>query len=143
MSVAVMMASVWMFAWISTATAGSYNFSWKNNLNMFTYSNNANAVCTDIKTELQMAGKTVASHTIPRLAANEKADFQLSSPVCTSIKFTATCSFRDSAGKNKTETKSYTRTTNCWGGEGYLSPSPMNRDWTTFELNYYCTPPCR
>lgn len=143
MGFAVMVAAVCLFTGINIAMAESYNFSWKNNMNMFTYSDNADAVCANIKTELQVGGKTMASYTIPRLAANEQAGFQLSSLACTSIKFTATCSFRDCTGQKKTETKQYTRTTNCWGGEGYLSPSPMNKTWTTFELNYYCTPPCR
>jgi len=143
MGLVVMMATVCLFAGINMAMAASYNFSWKNNMNMFTYSNNADAVCTNIKTELQLAGSTVASYTIPRLAADEQAGFQLSSPVCSSIKFTATCTFKDSAGQRKTETKHYTRTTNCWGGDGYLSPSPMNKSWTTFQMDYYCTPPCQ
>jgi hypothetical protein len=56
MGFVVMVVVVCLLTGISIAMAQTYSFSWKNNLNMFTYSENADAVCTNIKTELQLGG---------------------------------------------------------------------------------------
>ena len=141
MSLAAMTVTACMVTGIGLASAASYNFSWKNNMNMFTYSNNPDAVCSNIKTEILVGNSAVASNIIPSLRANEQSSFTLNAPACTSTRFTATCTFKDYNGKKVTATKN--KTDICWGGEGYLSPSPMNKSWTTFQIDYYCTPPCR
>lgn len=133
LSFAVVVA-VCMVAGVGSASAASYTFSWKNNMNMFTYSNNKDAVCKVI-TELRTGAGAVATNTTPILHAEEKSTFTLSAPVCNLLKVTATCTFKDYEGKTKTETK--TMTNICKGGEGYLSPSPLSKQWTTFQISLY------
>lgn len=141
MSIAIIMAVVCMLGGINAASAASYTISWKNNMNMFTYSNNADAVCSNIKTAVYFGAAVMDQKTISSLAAEAQSSVTVSSPMCSHILLSATCMFRDHDGKTKTETKN--KQVMCWGGETYMSPAPMNQDWTTFEINYYCTPPCK
>ena len=131
---AILMTILCAMAWVGTAAAESYNFSWKNNMNMFTYSHNSDALC-NVTTELRTGKGAVASKTIPSLRAEEQMSITLSAPVCNLVKISATCTFKDYAYQKKTETKEMTTT--CQGGEGYLSPSPMSQTWTTFSINLY------
>lgn len=126
-----------VFALASSAAAGSYSFSFKNNMNMFTLSpiDNAASVCS-VQIDARTGAGVVASKTISSLKAGEQLNATLTSSKCNLIRIKATCSFKDYLGTPKTETKQNDR--NCAGGEGYLSPSPLDfQSFTTFSITIY------
>lgn len=119
----------------SLAWANDYKFFIKNNLNMFTYSENANAVCSDISVALKVGDTALAKQTVPQLRASESTTFTLSAAACTNVLVKATCNFKDHNRKQVVKTKQIV--VQCKGGELYLSPTPNNREWTSFDISYF------
>lgn len=133
----VILAVIGVFAVAGTATAGSYNFSFKNNMNTFINSpiDNSGSVCR-VTLDARTGAGIEASKTIYPLNAGQQTSATLTSSKCNIIRVTATCRFKDYSGIPKEETKHSDR--NCVGGEGYLSPSPFSASsFTTFEISIY------
>jgi len=133
----LILAVLSVFALASSAAAENYSFSFKNNMNMFTLSpiDNSASVCS-VQIDARTGAGVKASKTISSLKAGQQISTTLTSSKCNIIRITATCSFKDYLGTPKTETKQNDR--NCVGGEGYLSPSPMDyKAFTTFAITIY------
>ncbi len=120
---------------LSSAEAVSYTFTIVNNLNAYIPSKelNANAVCR-VTAKFTTGSGVVATDTIQSLKAAESGTIKLSAAVCNLQKVSATCTFKDYAGKVKTETKE-SSFENCGGGTYYISLEPfLNPQWTSFSI---------
>jgi len=128
-------AVICVMAQSSLALATDYTFFIKNNLNSFTYSENKQAVCSNISISLMAGTTTLATQSVKQLNADQTTTLTLTAPVCSQVAIQATCKFKDYTRKEITKTKQIR--VGCKGGEIYLSPSPMSREWTTLAINYY------
>lgn len=137
----VMAAAAYMVMGIGIASAAGYTMYWMNHLNRF--SNNANGVCTNMKTELLLAGKVIAGTTFTQqLAFNQYTAMTTLTPLVAgdSIRSTATCTLKDYKGNTVTATKTVINplVEGCMIQAG-LYPEPFNASWTTFSISAGCS----
>lgn len=135
-----MTAAVYMVMGIGIASAASYTFYWMNHLNRF--SHNATGVCTNMKTEILLAGKVIASTTFTQqIAVSQYTEMTTLTPLVAgdSIRSTATCTFKDYKGNFVTATKSKTDmlVEGCAMQAG-VYPEPFNASWTSFSISTSC-----
>jgi hypothetical protein len=138
---AALIAGIFMVACSGVAAAADYTFHWVNNINYFTYSDNADAVCNTVKAKVMLSGNPLATAQFDSpLQAGQRRDMTVSAPACTNILLEATCTFKNKDKHQVTKSKSVS--VMCWGGDAIVLPDPDTAP-TGIDVVYYCTPPCK
>ena len=131
MSMAAMVTGLCLAFGVGSASAGTFNIDWFNNINNFMYMD-AQPSCT-VTAKAMFAGGSADGKTIA-LADKQRATTTLSAVTCTAVALAATCSFKDAKGNQKTETKVATYSP-CGGTLAVLVPDPQDRStYTSFKI---------
>jgi hypothetical protein len=136
-----LIVGIFMVACSGVAAAADYTFHWFNNINFYTYSDNANAVCNTVQATVMVGGNIVAVQNFNSpLQAEQRRDMTISAPLCSHILLQATCTLKNKDGQQVTKTKSVPVI--CWGGDAVILPDPDTAP-TGINIAYFCTPPCK